>query len=115
MKRAAGRRHAFDGKDVGAGRLDREHSAGFDGFAVEIDRTGAAMAGVAADVRPREIQLLAQEMDEQGARLDQCLDGLAVDRERDLDLGHGTSPVQLARARARTSARDTITPAILVR
>ena len=46
------------------------------------------MAGFAADMRPGEVQLLAQEVDEQGARLDQRFDELAVDLHGDLGFGH---------------------------
>ena len=75
------------------------------------------MAGLAADMRAGEVQLLAQEVDEQRARLDQRLDRLAVHRHGDL----GSWPCVVssvsrgARALARASARATITPAILVR
>ncbi len=46
------------------------------------------MAGVAADMRAGDIELIAQEMDQQGARLDQSLHGLAIDLHRDLRFGH---------------------------
>ena len=59
---------------VGAVGLDREHGAGLDRLAVEVDGAGAAMAGLAADMRAGEVELLAQEMDQQGARLDQRFD-----------------------------------------
>src|SRR5208283_1408763 len=36
--------------------------------------------------------LIAQEVDEQGSRLDQRFDGLAVHRHRDLGFGHCSAP-----------------------
>ena len=97
--------------------LDREHGAGLHRLAVEIDGAGAAMAGVAADMRAGDVELVAQEVDEQGSRLDQRFDGLAVDLHGDLGFSHGVaSPGQpRARALARASARASMTPAILVR
>src|SRR5882672_3600195 len=59
VQRAVGIGHALDGANVGAIRLHREHGAGFHRLAVEIDRAGAAMAGLATDMRTGEIQLLA--------------------------------------------------------
>src|SRR5271166_5393601 len=75
------------------------------------------MAGLAADMRAGDVLLIAQEVDEQGSRLDQRFDGLAVHRHRDLGFGHCSNSCGQPRARAlaRTSARDIITPAILVR
>ncbi len=47
-----------------------EHRAGFDGAAVHMDDAGAALAGVAADMRAGQVQMLAQEIDEQRAVFD---------------------------------------------
>src|SRR5262249_952565 len=111
---AVGVRHAFDGAHVGAVRLHREDGARLDRLAVEIDRAGAAVAGLAADVRAGDVEVVAQEVDEQSARLDQRVDRLAVPLERDLGFGHGLFSY-FARDRARSSARASITPAIFVR
>jgi hypothetical protein len=46
------------------------------------------MTRVASDVRARQAERLAQEVDEQEARLDVCLAGLAVDRHGDVLFGH---------------------------
>src|SRR5262249_49152690 len=113
-QRAVGSGHAFDRQDLGAIGLDGEHGAGLHRLAVEVHRAGAAMAGLAADMRAGQVELLAQEMDQQRARFDEGLDRLAVDLERDLRLRHDRLP-QRARDLARASARATITPAILVR
>ena len=55
---------------VGAVGLHREDRAGLRAAAVDEDGAGAALAGVAADVRAGQAQLLAQEVDEQHAGLD---------------------------------------------
>jgi hypothetical protein len=62
-----------------------------------------------------EVEFFAQEVDEQGARLDRLLFVLAVDADVDEFLGHGVSPcVQAQRAQALAMARLTIWPAIAV-
>ena len=60
---------------LGAVGLHREHGAGLDRLAVQVDRAGPALAGVAADVRPGQAQRFAQIMDEQHARFDSHLPG----------------------------------------
>ena len=50
--------------------LRREHVARLDRAAVDEHRAGAALRGVAADVRAGEGELVAQEIDEQRARVD---------------------------------------------
>jgi hypothetical protein len=54
---------ALDGRDVGAGGLSGQHGAGFDRPALDMDGEGAALAGVAADMRPGQIEIFAQQMD----------------------------------------------------
>ena len=49
--------------------------------AVDVHRARAALAGVAADVRAGQSELLAQELDEQRPRIDGPADRLAVDGE----------------------------------
>ena len=46
------------------------------GLTIHMDRASAALAGIAADVGTGEPQVLAQQLDEQAARLH--LDGPAV-------------------------------------
>ena len=104
MQGAVGIGHAFDGADMGAVRLHGEHGARLHRLAIEVDRAGAAMAGVAADMGSGEVQLLAQEVDQQGTRLGQCVYGRAVHRQGDLGFRHGIPPharARLGRARAR--------------
>src|ERR1043166_4691193 len=72
------------------------------------------MGGLAADMRAGEVGLLAQEVDQQGARLDQGLDLVAVELELDRRLRHGRHPC-LARACAAAMARRVMTPATWVR
>ena len=102
---------ALDGRDLGAVGLDREQHAALHRLAVEEDRAGAAVAGVAADVRARQVEVVADEVDEQLARLDLALVALAVDGDRDRVLESARhcllrllEPRRTARA-ASTSAR----------
>ena len=79
----------LDRGDLGAVGLDGEDRAGLDAAAVDQHRARAALARVAADVRAGQQQLLAQEVDEEQARLDVALAHLAVDGHR--DVSHGSS------------------------
>ena len=79
-RRAVG--HALDRLDLGAVGLDGEHRARLGALAVDVDGARAAVAGVAADVRAGEAEVVAQEVDEQEPRLDVGLVRLAVDGER---------------------------------
>ena len=47
----------------------------FTRLAVHEHRARAAVAGVAADVRPGQVEVVAEEVDEQPARLDLALVG----------------------------------------
>jgi hypothetical protein len=66
---AAVRGKPLDGRDVGAVGLHREDGARLGAAAVDDHGAGAALARVAADVRAGEEQLLAEEVDQQQARL----------------------------------------------
>jgi hypothetical protein len=61
--------------------LDGQHCAGFDCFTIKMNGAGAARRGVAANVRPGEIQILAQEMNQEQAWLDVRLDMFAIHRQ----------------------------------
>ena len=63
--------------------LTGQHGAGLDRLAVDMHDAGAALAGVAADMGAGQAQVLAQELDEEGAVLDIGRDGLAVHRQFD--------------------------------
>src|ERR687888_802740 len=75
-------REALDRRDLAAVGLDREHGAGLHRVPVEMDRAGAAERRVAADLRPGEAEVVAEEVDEQRPRLDLRLVPDAVDGER---------------------------------
>src|SRR5215469_13702758 len=81
----------------------------------DIRSAGATMAGLAANMRASEIELFAQEVNQERARLDQSFDTLAVHFQFDLRLSHHSLPQPRARDLARSSARASMTPAILVR
>ena len=65
----------LDRLDAGAVGLDREHHAALHEHAVDDDAAGAAVAGVAADVAAGQLEVVADEVDEQPARLDLALVG----------------------------------------
>src|SRR5258707_12529380 len=48
-----------------------------------MNDTGAALAGVAADMGARQVQMIAQEIDKEGPVLDLSRDRLAVHRQFD--------------------------------
>src|SRR5262245_52073049 len=100
----------LDRPDVASVGLHGQHRAGLHGNAVEEHRAGAAMRGVAADVGPREAEALAQQLDQEQARLHRGFPAGAVDVERDRMLRHGYLPS--ARWAALRSARIVSTRAI---
>ncbi len=58
------------------------------------------MPGLTADMRAGEADILAQEVDEQGARLDEALHLLAIDHQGNgelLDFGHGSAWPRIGR------------------
>ena len=90
----------FDGADLPAVGLDREHQAGADRLAVEDDRAGAADAVLAADMRAGLAAVVADRVDQRLARLDADRVRAAVDRQRDVDLvAHQRGRMSLNRAR----------------
>src|SRR5438093_815588 len=80
-------REALDRGDRRAVGLDRKDGAGLRAPAVDENGAGAALTGVAPDVRPRQTQVFAEEVNKEHARVDVSLANLAVDGDR--DLGHG--------------------------
>src|SRR5690348_16672018 len=74
----------LDRGDLGALALKRERGAGFCSDAVDMHDAGAALGRVAADMRAGQPEVLAQELHQQGARLDFAGDGFPVHRH-----GHG--------------------------
>ena len=81
MQRAVRSGHALDGGDLGAVDLRGQHVARLDRATVDQDGAGAALCGVATDVRAGECPLVAQELDEQRALVDGGTGRLAVDGE----------------------------------
>ena len=73
----------LDRLDAATRRLCDRHQARADLRAVKADRTGAAIAGVAADLRACEAQLLAQHVGQPGLRRGGDGDVAAVDVEGD--------------------------------
>ena len=69
-------------------RLHREHRAGLDRAAVDMDGAGAALRRVAADMRAGQAQILAQELHEQGSRIDRGRREPAVYRDREINHSH---------------------------
>ena len=90
VERAVAGLHPLDRRDGRAVGLDRQHRAALHGLAVDVDGAGAALARVAADVGPGQLEVLAEELDEHPSRLDIPLPWLSVDDERDV-LGHDWS------------------------
>jgi hypothetical protein len=71
-------------------RLHREHGAGFHRLAIHMHDAGAALAGVATHMRAGQANLVAQQLDQQGAFLDSNRLTLAVNRQ--CHLRHVSSP-----------------------
>jgi hypothetical protein len=69
----------LDRDDIGALRLYCEHRAGLHRFPVHVDCASPAMTGIAADMRAGDPELLAQQVDQQYARLGQGFDLFLVD------------------------------------
>ena len=95
----------LDRRDLGALGLHREHHAALHRLAVDVDGAGAAVARVAADVRPGETEVVAEEVDEEPARRHLELDLLAVDLDRDGAARHRLGHYFLLRRRLQHGAR----------
>ena len=59
---------SLDGLDGRAMRLRRQHQAGTNDIAIDANRAGAAHTMLAADMSPRQLQMLAQEIRQIEAR-----------------------------------------------
>jgi hypothetical protein len=55
-------RKPFDGRHFGAIGLNGKHGAGFDSVAINEDRTGPTVAGIAAHVGTGQLQVVAEEL-----------------------------------------------------
>jgi len=85
-------REILHGPDPRPVRLDGEQRARLHGAPVEVDGAGAALRGVAADLRARQVEVVADDVDEQPPRLDVELDRAAIDGEPDRDLVQAGTP-----------------------
>jgi hypothetical protein len=83
VQRRAVRREALDREDRPAVCLDGEHEARARGLTVDLHGARAADAVLAADVRAGEPGDVADEVRQQGPRLDVARIRLAVDVDRD--------------------------------
>jgi hypothetical protein len=72
--------HGLDARSVG---LDGEHHAALDRDPVDDHGAGTAVAGVAADVGPGQVEIVPNEVHEQATHLDVALMAFAVDLDRD--------------------------------
>src|SRR5262249_39196556 len=69
MQRAVSARETLDREDLRADRLRRENGARLHGFAVQMHRARAALAGITSDVRACEAESVAEEIDEERSRI----------------------------------------------
>src|SRR5699024_3675245 len=81
----------LDGDDVGAFGLDRQHGAGLDGVAIDVNRARTALAGIAANVGASQSQLVTQKIHEQRAWFDFATGSFAIDGHGN-GLRHGAPP-----------------------
>ena len=81
-------RNPFDGRHLRAAGLDAKDAAGVHHAAVEDNGAGATVAVVAALLRPREAELVAQDLEEALAWLAEEVDVFAVQASLDLDTRH---------------------------
>jgi len=72
----------FDRRDLGALRLHSQDRAGFNGATVHVHGTGAALSGVATHVGSGEMQLVADQLDQEGPGININLNGTPVHGER---------------------------------
>ena len=78
----------LDGDDLFTLSLDGQYQTGVDEDPVECDRTGAAVAVVAAFFRTGETEILAQHLQQTLARFAQKLLRIPVDRAGNVNLAH---------------------------
>ena len=85
------RAQAFDGGDLVALVHHRQRQAGIDAAPVDDHRAGAALAVVAALLGAGQVQVLAQRVEQRGARVEFQFAGLTVYFEGDLRQNHRLS------------------------
>src|ERR1043166_2739918 len=79
----ARRSESLDGRYLVPVGLHREHGTALDRFPIEVHGTRAALAGVAADVRAGEVEVIAKNMNQEAAGLDLDRVAPAIDGEGD--------------------------------
>ena len=70
---------ALDRGDVGTLRLHGEDRAGLDRTAVEMHGACTALSGIAANMGTGEMELVADQLDQEGPGINVDLDGATVD------------------------------------
>jgi hypothetical protein len=75
--------NAFNGGDVAACGLSRQHGAGFYRSPVDMDDAGAALAGITAYMGAGQIEVFAQDVNKEGSILNVYRYSLPVDRQID--------------------------------
>src|SRR5512144_1769283 len=100
-------RETLDGGDAHTFRLDGQQHAALHGLAVQVHRAGTAVPRVAADMRPGEAEVVAEEVDEEPARRNLVLDLLAVDLDRHGLARHGPHYFLLPAACSTARTADT--------
>jgi hypothetical protein len=80
---------SLDGRDPVTFGLERQHGTALHGAAIHQDGTGAALAGVAADMSSGEVQVVPQDVHQQRPRLHLDVMLRAVDGKGD-GTGHET-------------------------
>ena len=108
------RAEALDGRDLVPLGVGREHQAGLHRLAVEQHRAAAAAAAVAHLLGARQVEVVAQRVEQRDARLDGELPDRAVHLEAQRD---GLGPEDLGAAAAPPAAPTTVeaaapTPAV---
>src|SRR4030095_1003783 len=81
----------FDGYDFRAVGIGSHGDAGIDRLAIIDDRAGAALTGVAAELRAFVFQCVAEKFQQRRGRLRAATDRLAVDRSIDGETHYATS------------------------
>src|SRR5216683_7548774 len=96
---------ALDGLDLVAFRLGPEHQTRANDLAVDDDGAGAAITRAASFLAARQVELVAQHIEQGLLRLAEELDGLTIDDGRYVGLGHGRSPSAEQRVQRRWRPR----------
>jgi hypothetical protein len=82
----------FNGDNIRALSLRRQHGAGFDSAAIEMDRATTALTGIATDMRTRQSQVVAQQIHQQSSIFNLTRVRRAVNSQ--CDFVHGQLSIQ---------------------